>query len=151
LTSIGTTSIGLAWTEPAGSATSYELERGTSASGPWGAPLAVAGRSHTDTGLAPGTTYWYRVRAKNASGVAGAYCSALRDDARHGAGRADLFRGHATSLTLTWSPPRGRRGTTSNAPRVPAVPGHRSLRPSRPRPSRAALTPNTVYWYRISR
>ena len=95
LTSIGTTSIGLAWTEPAGSAAGYELERGTSASGPWGALVAVAGRSHTDTGLAPGTTYWYRVRATNASGVAGAYSAARSaDDARHGAGRADLLRGH---------------------------------------------------------
>lgn len=65
------TAIGLSWRKVAG-ATEYQLERKTG-SGPFsplvtlpheeGGPLE---QRHTDTGLAPGTRYTYRIRAVNA-------------------------------------------------------------------------------------
>jgi subtilisin family serine protease len=58
----------VAWSGSAG-ATSYAVERGSAASGPW-TPRAtgVTSTSYTDTGLSPNATFYYRVTASNATG-----------------------------------------------------------------------------------
>jgi fibronectin type 3 domain-containing protein len=58
----------VAWSGSAG-ATSYAVERGSAASGPW-TPRAtgVTSTSYTDTALSPNATFYYRVTASNATG-----------------------------------------------------------------------------------
>jgi endonuclease/exonuclease/phosphatase family metal-dependent hydrolase len=64
------TQIQLQWSDNATNESGYKIERGTSSSGPWTqiATTAANVTSYTDTGLAAQTTYYYRVRASNASG-----------------------------------------------------------------------------------
>ena len=60
----------LSWTAVSG-ATSYEIYRATSASGPYTYVKATTGTSTSDTGLTAGTRYYYMVRAKKTvNGVA---------------------------------------------------------------------------------
>lgn len=69
--SIITTSLTVTWTAPTGGADTYKVERCTDAScstTPTVIGAGVAGLSQSDSGLAAGTTYWYRVRATNATG-----------------------------------------------------------------------------------
>jgi hypothetical protein len=68
-TPISSTQINLAWTDNANSETGYYVERGVSGGG-WTpiATLAANANSYANTGLMPGTTYGYRVRAYNAFG-----------------------------------------------------------------------------------
>lgn len=74
-TAIGTATFTANWTRPAGS-TGFLLDVSTQANFASFVPgfqgLAVgAVQSHAVTGLAPGTTYFYRVRATNAGGTSG--------------------------------------------------------------------------------
>lgn len=64
----GNAQISLSWTASAG-ATSYNVKRGLSASGPFTTVAAnVSGISYTNIGLTNGTTYYYVVSAVNAVG-----------------------------------------------------------------------------------
>ncbi|MEW6303140.1 MAG: choice-of-anchor P family protein [Verrucomicrobiota bacterium] len=66
-TAVSSTQIDLSWAASA-SAGSYNVKRATSSAGPYTTVARVAGTSHADTGLAPGTTYYYVVSAVNALG-----------------------------------------------------------------------------------
>ncbi|HEV2257826.1 MAG TPA: fibronectin type III domain-containing protein, partial [Streptosporangiaceae bacterium] len=72
--SAGNASVTVSWSVPAsngGSAvTGYDVYRGTTPGGESSTPIAtnVNGTSFTDTGLANGTTYYYKVTAVNAVG-----------------------------------------------------------------------------------
>jgi fibronectin type 3 domain-containing protein len=152
VTSVGTTSVGLSWSEPTGGAASYELERGTSATGPWGAPVTITGRSHTDTGLAAGTSYWYRVRAKNAADVPGTYSpTRTASTLASPPGGPTYSAVSATSVTLSWT--AGEGATRYNVERSIGSSGTWSLVASSLAGTSftsSSLTPNTVYWFRIS-
>jgi titin len=61
--------IELTWTDVGGE-TGYALQRSTDGGATWGT-IVTTGQDVTaasDSGLAPGTTYWYRVVASNAAG-----------------------------------------------------------------------------------
>ena len=100
----------LAWTGPAGTLSGYEVERATSAGGPWsqvGTPPASA-TGYADTGLNAGTTYSYRVRAASAAGVSGWSATASATPAvvapslpaaPSGLGSSPVG---TSSITLTW-------------------------------------------------
>lgn len=68
----GNNQVTLSWTASSG-ATSYNVYRGTSAGGESTTAIAtgIATTSYTNTGLANGTTYYYKVTAVNASGTSG--------------------------------------------------------------------------------
>ena len=65
----GNGSVALTWTASAG-ATSYSIYRGTASGGEGTTPVATTTlNSFTDTGLANGTTYYYKVTASNSAGT----------------------------------------------------------------------------------
>ena len=61
--------VDLSWADNAGAETAQVLQRSTDAafSAPTSIQLAANAQSYSDTGLAAGTQYWYRVRAVDAS------------------------------------------------------------------------------------
>jgi titin len=67
--SVSGTTVTLVWTPPSG-ATSYNLYRGLTSGGESATPIAsgLTGTTYADTGLAPGTEYFYEVVAVNAYG-----------------------------------------------------------------------------------
>lgn len=68
-TTAGSQAIDLGWTDPSDNEDSFVIERGSDSANY--NPVATVGNNvtvYTDTGLAPGTTYFYRIRAVNAGG-----------------------------------------------------------------------------------
>lgn len=57
-------------------ATSYDVERATAAGGPYTTLANVAVPFHTDSTIAAGTTYFYRVKANNTAGTSASSSSA---------------------------------------------------------------------------
>jgi fibronectin type 3 domain-containing protein len=66
-TAISSNSITVSW-NASPSATSYNIYRSTSSSGPFPMVGSTAATSSTDTGLSPGTTYYYEISAANSGG-----------------------------------------------------------------------------------
>ena len=66
-----TDAITLTWADNASNETGFEVERASAATGPFGLVKTAAAdaTSWTDTGLPPGTPYWYRIRAVNGAGA----------------------------------------------------------------------------------
>ena len=69
-TTFSSSQINLAWTDASNNETGFKIERTTSATGTWTLIATTAANvvSYQNTGLVAGTTYYYRVRATNASG-----------------------------------------------------------------------------------
>ena len=109
----GTTEIDLAWTAPnshGAAITSYTLQR-KAGSGRYVTVSTTIGGSattHSDTGLTPGTTYTYRLRAVNSIG-AGAWSNTPSDttDSAAPAAVTNLSASSAgtTSVSLRWAAP----------------------------------------------
>jgi Concanavalin A-like lectin/glucanases superfamily len=68
-TGVSVSQVDLNWTDNAGAETAQVLQRSTDAafSAPTSISLAANAQAYSDGGLAAGTTYWYRVRAVDAS------------------------------------------------------------------------------------
>jgi titin len=66
-TAASSTRIDLAWTDNSANETSFLVERDTSAAfaSPTATTVAANATSFSDTGLTPGTTYYYRVKGRN--------------------------------------------------------------------------------------
>lgn len=67
-TATSTSEVALSWTA-ASNATSYELQRSSGINDPYASLPAATSPSASDSGRSAATTYLYRVRAKNGSGV----------------------------------------------------------------------------------
>lgn len=72
-TPVSTDQVIVTWNDNSDDETSFHLERAGSSSGPWLpiANLQADTITHRDSGLAASTTYFYRVRARNAAGDSG--------------------------------------------------------------------------------
>ncbi|HET6816421.1 MAG TPA: fibronectin type III domain-containing protein [Mycobacteriales bacterium] len=105
-TAVSGTEIDLQWLSATGAAT-YNVERATTSTGPWGPPIAtgITGTTFANTGLATGTTYYYRLRSVASGGGIGSASSVV--SATAGKPGAFTLTGTATSpnlVTLSWSP-----------------------------------------------
>ena len=70
VTAISSSQINVSWTDNASNETGFKVERATASGGPWG-QIGTTGTniaSFADTTVAASTTYYYRVRATNATG-----------------------------------------------------------------------------------
>lgn len=69
-TATSTTEIDVSWSHEGGSGITYELQRREGTEGTW-ATIAdkLASQTYPDSGLTPGTTYYYRVRATDGEDV----------------------------------------------------------------------------------
>jgi titin len=72
-TASGTSTVDLTWTDTSSNETGFVLERSTSAafSGATSRTLAAGTTSATETGLAPATTYYFRLKATGSGGDSG--------------------------------------------------------------------------------
>jgi hypothetical protein len=77
-TATGTSAISLTWDAPTSAPTEYIVERSSSSGGPFSEVARPLGSSTTyvNSGLAAGTTYWYRVAAVR-SGTSSAFSAAV--------------------------------------------------------------------------
>jgi hypothetical protein len=103
-----TTSLRLSWTDNAGNESGYRIERLGSSGYTLLANLQANTTSYVDEGLAPGTTYQYRLRSFNSSGAcAWVETSAKTPETTLPPPAAPTgFKGEAvsaTSLRLTWT------------------------------------------------
>lgn len=90
-TAASASQINLSWTAPSG-AISYKVERSPNGSSSWTQiTSAITATSYSNTGLSTGTTYYYRVRATNASGD-GAYSGTASATTSGGWGYTDVYR-----------------------------------------------------------
>ncbi|MFN7138617.1 MAG: putative Ig domain-containing protein, partial [Limisphaerales bacterium] len=69
-TAASNSQINLAWTDNSGIEDGFRIERATASGGPFSQIASVGAnvKTYSNTGLAAGTTYYYRVRAYNAAG-----------------------------------------------------------------------------------
>ncbi|BDG01214.1 fibronectin type III domain-containing protein [Anaeromyxobacter oryzae] len=147
---VTTSTLTVSWTASAGGATRYELGRGTSATGPWTVLTTGAGLGYADTGLAAGTTYWYRVRAANADGLWTAYATASVPTIPPAPGSPAFPAIDAASLTVSW--PAATGATSYALETAPAATGPWTtvaVVTSGTTFMHTALLANTTYWYRV--
>jgi hypothetical protein len=94
----GDNSVGLTWTASAG-ATGYNVYRGTSPGGEAATALATpTANSFTDTGAVNGTTYYYKVAAKNTAGTS-ATSAEVSATPSVGGGATLLSQGHPATAS----------------------------------------------------
>ncbi|HEY7875912.1 MAG TPA: fibronectin type III domain-containing protein, partial [Actinomycetota bacterium] len=101
-----TSQINLAWSDVSGE-DGYRLLRATSTSGPWTSVTSLAANrtSFSDTGLATGTTYYYRLAAFNAGGEsapASASAKTTSDTVAPTAPKSLKGTGGRSKITLSW-------------------------------------------------
>ena len=120
----------LAWSAPSSDGgspiTGYRVEVSTRRSGPWTIRernTGTTGTTYTDTGLAPGTTRYYRVAAINARGT-GAYSGVATGATNAGPPSAPQnLRANAdgpTGITITWEAPAEDNGAAVTGYRIRA-------------------------------
>ena len=154
-TAVTATSLTVSWTAPSGGASSYDVERAPSASGPWTAiSTGVTTLTTADSGLLAGTLYWYQVRAQSSAGT-GAYSAAAQVITQPGAPGAPTFTNlGATSVTVSWMPVAG-----AVSYKIERAPDDGSNAPGTWQQLAAGITTtshdstglgaNVKYWYRV--
>ena len=157
-TSNSTTSISLAWTDASPNETGFRIERGSSAGGPFTLIAIAPGNStsFTNSSLAPGSTYFYRICAANAAGNSAfaAVASATTGEANVPTAPTGLLATaqSTSSITLTWTDTstnesgfRIERATSANGTywQVALTP------PDVTTLSDTGLAAGTTYYYRI--
>ncbi|HTN52791.1 MAG TPA: fibronectin type III domain-containing protein [Anaeromyxobacter sp.] len=156
---VSATSIALTWTDQSSDETAFRIERSaTSGTADFVEVARVAAdtTSWTDTGLLPGATYWYRVRASNAAGKS-AYsgvASATTTGAPPGA-PLNLYAvaDGPTSIELSWTAGgAGQTGFRVERSGTSATAGFAEVATASGAATTftdTALSPATQYWYRV--
>lgn len=119
----GNTSVALSWSAVSG-ASGYRVYRGTTSGGPYTLVASPTATSYTNTGLTNGTTYYYVVRAFNATleSVNSQQVSARPSASSLAPPTGVAATAGSGSVALTWSAVIGAtgyrvyRGTTSGGP-----------------------------------
>jgi titin len=153
----GQTKLNLSWTPPSGTLTGYDLEYATNAGFTGSSVAAVAvGNSYQLTGLTQNTTYYLRLRAKNATGSSAnsnAVSATTLPDAPATPTGLSASAISSTGFTANWTAPAGPLTgyvldvATDNA--FASV--VQTLNPGSGSTSQAisGLTPNTTYYFRL--
>lgn len=155
LGTITTTSVALSWSKPGDNGAAingYEIQRATNAAFTQGvATTDVSGTSGTVSGIATGTRYWFRVRARNSAGWGG--WSAAVATATKPAAPGNLRSSNVTptSFTLDWNSPGGngitryeiQRSTASN------FAGPTNWEQTGTSLNVSGLSPATTYYFRV--
>jgi hypothetical protein len=102
-----TSQINLTWADASGDEAGFEIERASSASGPFGLIYTAAANStsYSNTGLVSGTTYYYRVRAINSGGPSPFTSTVSATTPALPAAPSNLVAATAstTSINLSWT------------------------------------------------
>ena len=77
----GISRVTISWTVSTGGPTSYQVQRGTAATGPFTSIGTTAASPYVDSNVTDGTTYYYVVAARNAGGVCSSANSAVSSTA----------------------------------------------------------------------
>ena len=105
-TAVSKTQIDLTWVDKSGKEQGFKIERKTGAGGTYAQVATVPANTiaYQDTGLSPGTTYYYRVRAYNVAGSSGPSNEASATTQGAPAAPTNLTAAAAsgTSVNLAW-------------------------------------------------
>jgi fibronectin type 3 domain-containing protein len=148
----GTALVNLSWTASTG-ATSYNVYRGTSAGGEGSTALAtgITGTTYADSGLASGTTYYYKVAAVNAGGASGQSNEASATTAPPAPTGLTATAGSA-KVNLSWTPSSGAtsynvyRGTSAGGESTTALKTGITTTTY----ADTGVTHNTTYYYKVA-
>jgi fibronectin type 3 domain-containing protein len=152
---LSSTSIVVSW-NPVGNALSYRLYR-RSGAGPLELIATPSSTSHTDTGLSPSTTYYYKVSAANGSGEGAQSNETYAMTLAEGAGTAPASAPTGLTATVTtstislsWNALEGaltyivyRSPSSSGSWEIRGTPGSASY-------TDTGLSPGTAYYYKVA-
>lgn len=152
-----TTAIALSWTDASANETGFQIER--SATTGTGFVLinttAANAVSYTDSGLTPGITYYYRVRAVNGSGASGysAEASAMTTGSAPAAPSAvTALAQSSSSISLTWRDASGNETGFQVERSLAAASGFALITTTAANAAAyfdTNLSANTTYYYRV--
>lgn len=156
-TAISSSQINLTWTDNSANESNFVLARSTTAGGPYTdlATIAANTTSYSNTGLTASTTYYYVVRATNATGASANsnQASATTQSALPAAPSALAATAVSkTQINLTWTDNATNesnmvvaRGTVAGGPYTDIA----TLAANSVSYSNTALASNTRYYYRV--
>lgn len=158
VTPASTTQVNLKWSDNSGNEDNFQLERKTGAGGSWGvvtSSIAANQTTYSDTGLTPGTVYYYRLVAFNAAGNS-AYSNEFNITTPSVPATPSNLTGtpvSTTQLNLSWTDNAGnetgfrlerRIGTGGSWTLV-----SNTIAANQTSYSDSGLTPGTQYYYRL--
>lgn len=145
-TAVSSSEIDLSWTAVSG-ATSYTVQRSNASGGPYITAGSNTVTSLADTGLNPGTTYFYVVEAVNPAGPSARSTQVSTITVPAAPSGLTATPASGTEVDLTWSPATGasgyivQRGSTSGGPYTTVG------SPAAPSFADTGLVPDTTYFY----
>ena len=157
----GSGGINAAWTAPnanGAAITAYQLQYKLSSAAGWTtASSSITGTNYTVTGLTIGSTYDFRVRARNIGGWSGySDSSSLATASTPGAPTWGAFTNATRAITLRWTAPSSNGGSAVTGYEIEYRRGTSGSWTDGPDPGANAtsrtisgLTPNTTHQFRI--
>lgn len=164
-TAVSTSQINLSWTDTSSSETGFEIERAQDVSGSPGTYIQIFitgpdATSYQNNGLAPDTTYWYRVRATSNIGDSpysneASATTKISPQPPNPPSNLDANAVSESQINLTWTDNSNNESgfKIERAPDASGSPGSwtqiSTTGADRTSYSDKGLSPDTTYWYRI--